>query len=87
MQTEGSILERPVIEQTKPGGNGKLAHIVYPADKLTEAYVLGTPVEALCGYTWTPDRDPMNYPLCSKCKDVYDHLHPEDNNRDWHGEL
>ena len=35
--------------------------------KITRARVEGTPVTALCGYTWVPSRDPQKYPVCEKC--------------------
>ncbi len=37
-----------------------------------EARIMGTPVEALCGFVWVPSKDPRQLPLCQKCKDVYD---------------
>ena len=36
-----------------------------------EARVMGTPVEALCGFTWVPSRDPKQLPLCEECKAMY----------------
>ena len=33
----------------------------------------GTPVTAFCGYTWVPMRDAKQYPICSKCKEIYEH--------------
>lgn len=49
----------------------RVKHIV-PKDQITEAYVLGTPVTALCGFVFVPSRDPENYPLCQACKEAYD---------------
>lgn len=37
-----------------------------------EARIMGTPIEALCGFVWVPSKDPRQLPLCQKCKDVYD---------------
>ena len=37
-----------------------------------EARVMGTPVEALCGYVWVPSKDPKQLPMCQRCKDVYE---------------
>lgn len=45
----------------------QLAHIVIPASKVTEAYILGTPVTALCGKEWVPHLDPEPLPLCQTC--------------------
>jgi hypothetical protein len=36
-----------------------------------EARVMGTPIEALCGFTWVPSRDPKQLPVCEECKAVY----------------
>lgn len=45
-----------------------------PKDKLTEALVMGTPVQALCGKVWVPSRDPERYPVCPECKDRYEEM-------------
>ena len=37
-----------------------------------EGIVYGTPVTALCGKVWVPNRDPNRYPLCPTCKEVVD---------------
>ena len=74
---------------------GRAAHIVFvPDDAHTTAHALvmearinGTPVTALCGYTWVPSRDAKQFPVCTSCLEIYqqpgdhrddrDHL-PED---------
>ena len=43
---------------TDEGDHEKLAHIVLPKSAVTEAYITGTPVTALCGKSWVPTRDP-----------------------------
>lgn len=40
--------------------------------RVTEAAVLGIPIEAICGFVWVPSRDPNRYPLCPKCKAIKD---------------
>jgi len=40
-------------------------------DQVTESYVMGTPVVALCGKIWVPSRDPSKYPLCPTCKELF----------------
>lgn len=56
------------------------AHIVTvpqgEADETPQAYVLrarilGFPVTALCGHTWVPSKDPVAYPVCGECLDIY----------------
>lgn len=51
------------IVRGEPGGKGAEALVL-------EARVMGTPVEALCGFVWVPSRDPSRYPLCSKCEEI-----------------
>jgi Protein of unknown function (DUF3039) len=73
--------ERPDVRTQEPGDHERLAHIVYDpkgqgraAALLTEARVLGTPVEALCGKRWIPSRDPARFPVCPECKAIKDDL-------------
>lgn len=60
--------EAPIT--TDEGEHEKLAHVVVPASAVTEAYVTGTPVTALCGKTWVPSRSPDRYPVCPTCKEI-----------------
>ena len=58
--------------------DGKHAHIVRvdPGEtataKVLEARVMGTPIEALCGYVFVPQKDARALPVCSKCKEIYE---------------
>ena len=52
------------IVKARPGENG--------AAIVLEARIMGTPVEALCGFVWVPSKDPKQLPVCQKCKDVYE---------------
>lgn len=52
---------------------GRLAHYA-EASKVTEAYVLGIPVEAVCGKMFVPSRDPKKFPVCPICKDIVNSL-------------
>lgn len=65
----GDLLEEVVTSITEPGDHDRFAHYV-PKDKLTEALVMGTPVQALCGKIWVPSRDPERYPVCPECKGI-----------------
>jgi Protein of unknown function (DUF3039) len=71
---------------------GKCAHIVAtePGQTATavvlQARIEGTPITALCGHVFVPQRDPKQLPICSKCKEIYDlmrmmneHLHETPN--------
>jgi hypothetical protein len=67
--TETRTIERTDTETELGSGQGKVAHI---ADKsrITEAYVAGTPLVALCGYTWVPSQSPKGLPVCEMCKEL-----------------
>jgi len=41
---------------------------------VTEGYVLGTPVLAVCGKFFIPSRDPKKFPLCPICKKISEAL-------------
>jgi Protein of unknown function (DUF3039) len=72
-------LTRPEVV-TKPrtsSGSPVIAHICEKAGIL-EAYVMGTPITAICGYTWVPSRDPKHLPLCAECKEISDRLWGQD---------
>ena len=60
------------VRTTDDEDHDKVAHIVKPAYKVTESYVTGAPVTALCGKTWVPSRDPERYSVCSKCKEIHE---------------
>lgn len=66
-----SLIESPTVSPitTDDGDHEKFAHVVVPASKVTEAYILGTPVTAVCGKTWVPSRSPEKYPVCPECRD------------------
>jgi hypothetical protein len=65
------ISTKPIVDPTLgDGDHERFAHIVVPASAVTEAYITGTPVTALCGKTWVPSRDPKRYPVCPTCTEV-----------------
>ena len=61
-----------------PATPGKSAHIVRtgPGETATavvlRARIEGTPLTALCGHVFVPQRDPKSLPICGKCKEIYD---------------
>jgi hypothetical protein len=69
---------RPDTDATPRTGEPIVAHIVKTdpgesaAAKVLEARIYGTPLEALCGHVWVPSRDPKQYPICEKCKAIYE---------------
>ncbi|GLZ13134.1 hypothetical protein Acsp04_33690 [Actinomadura sp. NBRC 104425] len=62
------------------GDHERFAHYVKKS-KITESAVTGTPVIALCGKVWVPNRDPQKYPVCPECKEIYESL-PKGHDRD-----
>lgn len=70
------IIERNTTSliTTDEGDHERFAHIVVPASAVTEAYIYGTPVTALCGKTWVPSRAPEKYPLCPTCDEILDEI-------------
>jgi Protein of unknown function (DUF3039) len=70
------LLERtPAPAETEAGDHERFAHYVRK-EKIVEATVMGTPVVALCGKVWVPNRDPSRFPVCPQCKEIYEGLPP-----------
>lgn len=57
-------------------GEPVVAHIIKAGGdatgKVLEARIYGTPLEALCGVVFVPQRDPTRLPMCAACKDIYE---------------
>lgn len=69
-----AVLEREAVLQKQDEDDDE--HFAHYAEKVsvTEGYVLGTPVQAICGKVFIPHRDPDRLPLCHKCKEIADAL-------------
>ncbi len=67
-------LDVPALDD---GDHDRFAHYVQK-DKILPSAVEGTPVRALCGKKWVPNRDPKRYPVCPECKDIFDQLRRPD---------
>jgi hypothetical protein len=71
---EEVVVTRPDDETIT--GEPRVAHIVKAdgdaAGKVVEARIYGTPLEALCGTVFVPQRDPTRLPMCAACKDIYE---------------
>ena len=72
----GTVIDRETdtVDQLDPGQH---AHIVVKpgenaAAAVLEARIMGTPLTALCGHVFVPQRDPQKLPVCPKCKEIYD---------------
>lgn len=68
-QVDVDLDERTDV-RTDDGDHEKFAHIVVPASAVTEAYITGEAVTAICGKRWIPTRDPGRYPVCPSCKEI-----------------
>jgi hypothetical protein len=44
------------------------------SSKVTEGYIMGTPVIALCGKIFVPSRDPLKLRVCPICKQIEEAL-------------
>lgn len=69
-----AVLEREAVLQNQDEDDDE--NFAHYAEKVsvTEGYVLGTPVQAICGKVFIPHRDPDKLPLCIKCKEIADAL-------------
>ncbi len=67
----GSTLLEERTSWTDDGDHERFAHYV-EKDKIVESAVTGTPVKALCGKTWIPNRDPSRFPVCPQCQEIID---------------
>lgn len=77
LETVPAVVD-PDTENVTETAEPTAAHIVKvkrgenAAAVVLEARVMGTPVEALCGFVWVPSRDPKQLPVCQECKAIYD---------------
>lgn len=75
-------------EERTQTGDGPVAHIVPPkggkdgATRTMEARIEGTPVTALCGRAFVPQRDPKPLPVCTGCQAAYEGRFGRDLERD-----
>lgn len=68
--------ERVEPAQVEPGDHERFSHYVNK-DKIMESAVTGTPVIAICGKVWVPNRDPQKFPVCPDCQKIYDSMSDE----------
>jgi hypothetical protein len=65
----GTLLEERTAS-TDEGDHERFAHYV-EKNKIVESAVTGSPVKALCGKTWIPNRDPSRFPICPDCEKIH----------------
>ncbi len=63
-------LEESLTDSSEP----KYAHYAESVS-VTEGYVLGKPVVAICGQMFIPSRDPKKFPVCPICKQIAESLY------------
>jgi len=78
LRPSGATDLRPITDQETETDEPTAAHIVKAgpgengAALVLEARIMGTPIEALCGFVWVPSKDPKQLPVCQECKDIYE---------------
>ena len=77
-QTAGSTLLEEQIQNVDPGDHERNSHYVRK-EKIVESAVLGTPVIALCGKVWVPNRDPSKFPVCPDCERIIKEMRGSSN--------
>ena len=65
------VLDKPDVRQTDDSED--FAHYAESAS-VTEGYIMGTPVIALCGKVFVPFRNPEKLRVCSICKEIVEAL-------------
>ncbi len=70
LDRSGSTLTKERESNFDDGDHEKFAHYV-EKDKIVESAVTGSPVEALCGKKWIPNRDPSKFPICPDCQAIH----------------
>lgn len=69
-----STIEDVSVElEVTENGRPKYAHYA-ESTSVTEGYVLGKAVLALCGELFIPSRDPKKFPVCPICKEIVESL-------------
>jgi hypothetical protein len=65
-----------VLDKTDKNNSDSEDHYAHYANaaKVTEGYIMGTPVIALCGIEFIPSRDPEKLEICSICKKIVEAL-------------
>jgi hypothetical protein len=70
VESVGSTLTKERESIFDDGDHEKFAHYV-EKDKIVESAVTGSPVKALCGKKWIPNRDPSQFPICPECEAIH----------------
>jgi hypothetical protein len=60
---------RPDLADTDTHEGDGYAHYARK-EEITRAAIQGGTITALCGYRFSPVRDPQRFPVCPKCKEL-----------------
>jgi hypothetical protein len=72
MSAESDLLELIDLDLDEES-NERFAHYA-ESSEVTEGYIMGTPVIALCGKIFVPSRDPLKLRICPICKQIAEAL-------------
>lgn len=67
------LLEDVEVQESDTSDSNQFAHYAEKAS-VTEGYIMGTPVMAICGKIFVPSRDPEKLRVCPSCKEILDAL-------------
>jgi Protein of unknown function (DUF3039) len=59
----------PVVSDADTGEGDRYAHYARK-DEITRAAIEGGTITALCGFRFSPVRDPQRFPVCPRCKEL-----------------
>ena len=68
------LLERTETQDSDTDDSDKVAHYAAAAE-VTEGYIMGTPVNALCGVVFIPTKNPEKMRVCPSCKEIVEALY------------
>lgn len=66
-------LKEKIEDLVTESGEPRYAHYA-DSVSVTEGYVTGKAVLALCGKFFVPSRDPKKFPICPICKEIVEAL-------------
>jgi Protein of unknown function (DUF3039) len=67
------IIETETKIELDDEGNEIFAHYAEKVS-ITAGYVMGTPVQAVCGKVFVPSKNPEKLRVCPACKEIMDAL-------------
>lgn len=67
------LLDTDLERETESGDSNEVAHYAEAAS-VTEGYIMGTPVQALCGKVFIPSKNPERLKVCPTCKEIVEAL-------------